>query len=598
MPDTRKTFDTSLQMPWRTCGLGLAAAMLLSGCSTEKPAEVGSQTESDPPSLALGGSPSDTPATGSTELIKASPDGTTTAQSDTVFNSNPQAVQSNPTADSNATFQPTDLGIGAPSGLDSDAPSGVEILGDTPQPTFESRPFTLIRPVDSNAPADLFNHLQDLDKALGDLVLAGSGKIVNEEQFVEFGMRLGNMKLEAGQRLANSPTATAEQRNSGVVAQLIALSHMSGLRDVESAKQLETLAKNLIDHSDPGIAHQSRVIMLGFALQNLQNGVDSDPSQITEQVQGLWQRPEDRNFPEFLIAERTYYVLLQMGFADEAGGVKSAIVEEYRNHPDPNLSAKSWALETGASQAFANYNNISSTIGTEQFNPSLLVAAARDLCREFPQHQTFVELANSMTRIERSGKIELSQLLADTLREAAPNLAKSGKPSRAGAMLADHASRVGLIGKSLEVPDLVDWDGNPVDIKTIPNALLLVDFWATDCLPCLQEIPRLRRLHAEFEGKGFTILSVNVNSSPEDARRYLQSQQLPWRQARLSDAPGMEATFLKQHGIRTIPFTMLVASDGTISTIHAYGQDLEAKVRREMLNMLAPNSETGDSLIP
>jgi thiol-disulfide isomerase/thioredoxin len=203
-----------------------------------------------------------------------------------------------------------------------------------------------------------------------------------------------------------------------------------------------------------------------------------------------------------------------------------------------------------------------------------------------------------LIRIERDGRIELSQLLADTLHQAAPELTSSEDDSLAGTMLADHASRVGLIGKSLELPELVDWEGNPIDLKQGTGELLLVDFWATDCLPCLQEMPRLRRLHAEFADRGLTILGVNVNSSPEDARRYLQSQQLPWRQARLSDAPGMEAAFLKQHGIRTIPFTMLVNRDGTISTIHAYGQNLEAKVRLEMLNLLAPESGASDSLIP
>ena len=593
MPHSRQILSFFNRLLFATPGLAIGLLVLAVGCSTEKPETVGNPSDAGTPKVALGGSPSD--SQNSADLISASPDETAVAGPSS---QNDQTQSTPPAQSSNATFQPTDLGITAPTGLDSNSPSGVEILGDTPQPAFESRPFTMIRPVESSDPGDLITHLKDLDGALGDLVLAGSGNIVNEEQFVEFGMRLGNMKLAAGQRLANSPAATQEQRNSGVVAQLIALSHMSGLRDVESAKQLEALAGNLIDHSDPGIAHQSRVIMLGFALQNLQNGVESDAELVANKVQGLFLRPEDRNFPEFLIAERAFYVLLQMGYADAAADVKAKIVEEYNNHPDPNLSGKAWAMETGSSQAFANYNNISATIGTPEFNPSLLVAAARDLHREFPQPQTLVEIANSLVRIERSGQIELSQLLANTLREVEPSLREASNGSVAAAMLADHAGRVGLIGKTPELSELVDWDGKPVDFKTVPGEIVLVDFWATDCLPCLQELPRLRRLHAEFASEGFTILSVNVNSSPDDARRYLQSQQLPWLQVRFSDAPGMEAAFLQRNGIRTIPFTMLVDRSGKVFAIHAYGQNLETMVRQEMLNLKAPTAGASESLIP
>ncbi|MCA9132771.1 MAG: hypothetical protein KDA45_06440, partial [Planctomycetales bacterium] len=200
--------------------------------------------------------------------------------------------------DTSASNAPREQGGSQPSPEEGQRLEGNQIVAPTlnDQTEMQRRPFATLQAKDTDVPEELIEHLREIDSALQDLVLAGSSNMLDEGSFRQAGLRLGRMKQEAGKRLANAPSATAEQRKSGMLAQLIALSHMSGLRHVESAKELSRFAEQLVSSGDPDLAHQSRVVLLGFELQALQNGVHSAPEQLLAGLEGLFERPEDRGF--------------------------------------------------------------------------------------------------------------------------------------------------------------------------------------------------------------------------------------------------------------------------------------------------------------
>ncbi len=456
----------------------------------------------------------------------------------------------------------------------------------TDQTQAVERPFMTLQESNTTNPGELVGYINEIDTAIQDLITAGTNNIVDKETYTEGGLRLGRMKLEAGRRLVAAADATDQQRKTGQMAQLVALSHMSGLRDVEAAKELERFARELADSDDADLAHQSRVVLMGFQLQAFQNGVSSDPALLVEQAKNLFVRPEDRNFPEFMMLQQARQILSQMGFAEAAKQMDEILVAEYRDSPDPQLRGEAWGLETYGSQALENFGAAMRSMGSESFDPQALLAAARGLFEAFPSIQTLEQLAGTITNIEYGGYVDLSQQLVEVIRQSLATLDAQEGAGEIEAILAGHLKRVSLIGKPLPLSGLIGFDGQPFNWSDYQGKALIVDFWATWCVPCLQEIPNIRETYADLAEKGFDVVSVNMDESLTPAEMFVQKRAFPWRTFHAEDknALGFQSDFAKQLGISAIPFMILIGPDGNVAAIHVRGEKLAPAVRK-LLNL-------------
>jgi thiol-disulfide isomerase/thioredoxin len=444
------------------------------------------------------------------------------------------------------------------------------------------RTFMTLRPVMSERPADLVAHLNDLDVALRDLVLAGANNIVGADTFNSSGMRLGQMKLTTGEKLASLPDATDEQRKLGTGSQLVALSHMSGLKDIESAKKLEKFASTLLQSSDPDLAHQARVVLLGFRLQDLQNGSVSDPKQLLVELEGLFQRPSDAGFPEMMVLQQAQTVLQGMGFAEEARKIDELVVSKYMDSPDSQLSSTAWSIAITQSQWFKNYNAAMQDIyeGKEK-EPQMLLGAVRGLYEELPNSTTLLQFVNLSTDLEYRGLVSVASELSAFIKAKSSSLQNSPYVEAIAGALESQERRLGIRGQSLELEGLVDLEGKPLDWSAYKGKVVLIDFWASWCMPCLKELPNIRRARDQFGSKDFEVLSINMDENLVEARKYLASNPLPWMTFHSSDpsALGFKSAIAKRLGINAIPFLVLVGPDGKVAAVHVRGDRLVPTVR-------------------
>ncbi len=449
------------------------------------------------------------------------------------------------------------------------------------QQTEMNRPFATLQPVTSNSPEVLINHLRDIDNALQDLVQKGAGNFLDETSFVEGGLRLGRMKRDAGLQLASAPESNDEQRRSGVLAQLVALSHMSGLRDVESAKELERFAQQLVASNDEELAHQARVVLLGFELQSLQNGVRADPGALLTQVNGLFARPQDRRFPEFMVLQQAQQVLQQMGFADAAQTVKNIVVEEYRSSPDAQLRGEAWLIETRESEAYQAFLAAFRGLGTEQFDAPAAASAVRELYEAFPTFQTAEQLATAVGNVEYSGEIALSQDMAGVVQQALASLPPA-PTSEVVKLLDAHAARLNSLNKPLQLEGLVDFRGQPLDWKQYEGQVVLVSFWASWCIKCMREIPAIQEAYTEFSSQGFDVLGVNMDQELAEGQRAVSSGNFPWKNYHSAnpEALGFQAPLAQQLGVNAIPFMILVGRDGSVVALHVRGERLKPAIQK------------------
>ena len=107
---------------------------------------------------------------------------------------------------------------------------------------------------------------------------------------------------------------------------------------------------------------------------------------------------------------------------------------------------------------------------------------------------------------------------------------------------------------------------------------VLIDFWATWCGYCVEEMPALIKLHEKNQARGFTVLAVNVGESKEQADLFAKKMNLPFPVVLDEDS-----SVSQKYGVVGIPTSLLVNSQGRIlGEYHAYTKQLESDVEKAL----------------
>lgn len=134
-----------------------------------------------------------------------------------------------------------------------------------------------------------------------------------------------------------------------------------------------------------------------------------------------------------------------------------------------------------------------------------------------------------------------------------------------------------LVGTEAAETPLTDLKGEPVSVAAAKGKVLLIDFWATNCPPCLAEFPKLKQLYADKHEEGFEVIGISLDESPEVVAAFQERAQLPWRLVCDLDQV-REAR--EKYRVRTIPSLFLVGRDGRIAQVDLKGQDLRQAVEQ------------------
>lgn len=115
-----------------------------------------------------------------------------------------------------------------------------------------------------------------------------------------------------------------------------------------------------------------------------------------------------------------------------------------------------------------------------------------------------------------------------------------------------------------------------VKLSSYNGKYILIDFWASWCLPCRKENPNLLNSYYQYVEKGFTIISISLDDDKKAWLKAIEQDKLPWLQ--LSDLKGSKNEAALKFGISTIPANILINPAGEIISKNLTGINLQNKL--------------------
>ncbi len=121
-------------------------------------------------------------------------------------------------------------------------------------------------------------------------------------------------------------------------------------------------------------------------------------------------------------------------------------------------------------------------------------------------------------------------------------------------------------GKLIKVSDFVG-----------KNKVTMIDFWASWCGPCRQEMPNVIKAYNEYKEKGFAVVGVSLDNNKKAWKEAIQKLGIPWPQ--MSDLKGWQSAGAALYNVRSIPATILIDQKGKIIAKDLRGEELEIKLK-------------------
>ncbi|RCS44778.1 thioredoxin [Bremerella cremea] len=105
-------------------------------------------------------------------------------------------------------------------------------------------------------------------------------------------------------------------------------------------------------------------------------------------------------------------------------------------------------------------------------------------------------------------------------------------------------------------------DGKKLDTSTLKGKVVLIQYWATWCEPCIEDMKTIRELQAKYGARGFQPVGVSLDSGEAEVRQFLTANRLPWPQ--LYEDGGLDSPYALDMGVLTLPTMILIGKDGTV----------------------------------
>ena len=175
-------------------------------------------------------------------------------------------------------------------------------------------------------------------------------------------------------------------------------------------------------------------------------------------------------------------------------------------------------------------------------------------------------------RSSRDDKGPYNQMLAEVV--------KLYPATKAGKMAASKVAAANLkVGSDPVHFTTTDMDGKSVSVADYKGKVLLIDFWATWCGPCIAELPHVLEAYKAYHDQGFEILGISLDRDTDKEKlvNTIKDRGMSWRH--VYDGKYWQAEIAQLHDVNSIPFTLLIGKDGKVAGMNLRGEKLGEAVK-------------------
>ncbi len=192
----------------------------------------------------------------------------------------------------------------------------------------------------------------------------------------------------------------------------------------------------------------------------------------------------------------------------------------------------------------------------------------------------------TMTMVERYRNWTLNEKLpADTFVFQPPQGAKKTDDFSAEfrRLMAQQREKSPLLGLPPPAFELTTLDGCPLRLTDLAGKVVVLDFWATWCSPCLDELPQLAELAKQYAEKGVAFYAINVAEKKEVVEKFLQGNKIE-----LPIALDPDGNTMKAFKVIVLPSVFIIGKDGTVQAAQqGYRADVSQVVAEKIDALLA-----------
>ena len=446
---------------------------------------------------------------------------------------------------------------------------GSTVNPTTPEQSPSTPPTGAIRPA-SDKPEELMEYVSQLESQ------EPSGN--SQEEVIADFQRTQDEIISICERVF-AMDVPPEVRLAAARSEVTSLSRMSQLGNPAASQRLEEFVTKLNASEDEAL--QKMGFQLGFAnkMDALGSGKDVDPLTVIEDLNHLI-TTEAKDARLLQLGNQVAAILEQAGHSQQAIEAFRLMAEAFETVEDERLRE----AVSGLTERAQLLESDITTMLSEMLQGKDEAAA------------TFVTAAQGLLQAEGVGLVTLDffQQVAPTLEIAKPEIAREvytaietafkENPNEDLAKLAEqitgsYKKRSSLVGRPFTIEGS-DLNGQQFDWTQYKDKIVLVDFWATWCQPCLEEMPNIRENYDRYHAQGFEVVGVNLDEDTQSLQRFMSFQKLPWPSVVGADPTtrGWKNPMVEKCGITSIPFLVLVGRDGNVLATNVRGDALDEKL--------------------
>ena len=123
-------------------------------------------------------------------------------------------------------------------------------------------------------------------------------------------------------------------------------------------------------------------------------------------------------------------------------------------------------------------------------------------------------------------------------------------------------------------------NGENIKLEKYRGKVVLIDFWASWCEPCCDEMANLKSLYKDFHPNGLEILGITLDSEQAVIKDFIEKNKILWPQ--FCDFLGWKSKYAKAYKINGVPYTVILGKDGKIAHLDIVGDELRAAIAKEL----------------